>query len=178
AAGAAGAARTASAVDGMPERNGAAAEGQGPVGATDMTGAARAAGAAGPGDAAAPFTAADRAGLTAVDPARVGASRPRDVLVAVDGRGAVRIAPADPFHPFLHDHPGDHITGMTLIGALQQTAALQANEPRLRLRSCTLRALRFTEPSPPPAVEIGPAGRFEIRQRGSVTATGEAQFEL
>lgn len=116
--------------------------------------------------------------LAAVDPARVGAVRPRDVLVAVDGRGAVRIAPTDPFHPFFHDHPSDHITGMTLIGALQQTAALQANEPRLRLRDCTLRALRFTEPSPPPSVEIGPAGRFEIRQRGTVTATGEAHFDL
>jgi hypothetical protein len=113
-----------------------------------------------------------------VDAARVGAVRPRDVLVAVDEQGAVRIAPTDPFHPFFHDHPGDHITGMTLIGALQQTAALQANEPRLRLRSCTLRALRFTEPSPAPTVEIGTAGRFEIRQRGTVTATGEAHFDL
>lgn len=123
---------------------------------------------------------ADPAGqrLTSVDPARVGAVRPRDVLVAVDGRGGVRIAPTDPHHPFFHDHPSDHITGMTLVGALQQTAALQANEPRLRLRACTLRALRFTEPSPPPAVEIGPAGRFEIRQRGAVTATGEVHFEL
>ena len=116
--------------------------------------------------------------LAAVDAARVGAERPRDVLVAVDRQGGVRIAPTDPFHPFFHDHPGDHITGMTLIGALQQTAALQANEPRLRLRSCTLRALRFTEPTPPPAVEIGTAGRFEIRQRGTVTATGEARFDL
>jgi hypothetical protein len=116
--------------------------------------------------------------LGAVDAARVGAVRQEDVLVAVDGQGAVRIAPADPFHSFFHDHPGDHITGMTLIGALQQTAALQANEPRLRLRSCTLRALRFTEPTPPPIVEIGTAGRFEIRQRDTVTATGEARFDL
>ena len=116
--------------------------------------------------------------LTAVDPARVGATWPQDVLVAVDGRGAVRIAPADPYHPFFYDHPSDHITGMILIGAVQQTAALQANEPRLRLRSCTLRALRFTEPGPPATVEIGPAGRFEIRQRGTVTATGEARFDL
>jgi len=116
--------------------------------------------------------------LTAVDPDRVGALWPQDVLVAVDGRGAVRIAPADPYHPFFYDHPSDHITGMILIGAVQQTAALQANEPRLRLRSCTLRALRFTEPGPPATVEIGPAGRFEIRQRGTVTATGEARFDL
>jgi 2-oxo-3-(phosphooxy)propyl 3-oxoalkanoate synthase len=116
--------------------------------------------------------------LTAVDPDRVGATSPQDVLVAVDARGAVRIAPADPYHPFFYDHPSDHITGMILIGAVQQAAALQANEPRLRLRSCTLRALRFTEPGPPPTVEIGPAGRFEIRQRGTVTATGEARFDL
>ena len=116
--------------------------------------------------------------LTTVDPGRVGATSPQDVLVAVDARGAVRIAPADPYHPFFYDHPSDHITGMILIGAVQQTAALQANEPRLRLRSCTLRALRFTEPGPPATVEIGPAGRFEIRQRGTVTATGEAKFDL
>jgi 2-oxo-3-(phosphooxy)propyl 3-oxoalkanoate synthase len=116
--------------------------------------------------------------LTAVDPDRVGATWPQDVLVAVDARGAVRIAPADPYHPFFYDHPSDHITGMILIGAVQQTAALQANEPRLRLRSCTLRALRFTEPGPPPTVEIGLGGRFEIRQRGTVTATGEARFDL
>ena len=116
--------------------------------------------------------------LTAVDPGRVGAPSPQDVLVAVDARGAVRIAPADPYHPFFYDHPSDHITGMILIGAVQQTAALQTNEPRLRLRSCTLRALRFTEPGPPATVEFGPDGRFEIRQRGSVTATGEARFDL
>ena len=116
--------------------------------------------------------------LTAVDPDRVGATWPQDVLVAVDARGGVRIAPTDPYHPFFYDHPSDHITGMILIGAVQQTAALQANEPRLRLRSCTLRALRFTEPGPPATVEIGPAGRFEIRQRGTVTATGEARFDL
>ena len=116
--------------------------------------------------------------LTAVDPDRVGATWPQDVLVAVDARGGVRIAPTDPYHPFFYDHPSDHITGMILIGAVQQTAALQANEPRLRLRSCTLRALRFTEPGPPATVEIGLAGRFEIRQRGTVTATGEARFDL
>lgn len=114
---------------------------------------------------------------TPVDPGRVGVQRRDDVLVAVDTRGAVRIAPTDPNHPFFHDHPSDHLTGMVLVGAVQQTAALQANEPNLRLRSCSLRALRFTEPTPPATVEFGPAGRFEIRQRGSVTATGEAEFE-
>jgi hypothetical protein len=70
------------------------------------------------------------------------------------------------------------MTGMVLIGAVRQTAALHANEPNLRLRSCSMRALRFTEPSPPATVEFGPDGRFEIRQRGTVTATGEAAFEL
>ena len=119
----------------------------------------------------------DETRLTPVDPGRVGVTSPRDVLVAVDARGAVRVAPADPHHPFFHDHPSDHLTGMVLIGAVQQTAALQANEPNLRLRSCTLRALRFTEPTPPATVEFGPAGRFEIRQLGTVTATGEAKFE-
>lgn len=123
-------------------------------------------------------TAVDNAQLTPVDPGRVGAAWPEDVLVAVDARGAVRVAPADPHHPFFHDHPSDHLTGMVLIGAVQQTAALHANEPNLRLRSCSMRAARFTEPTPPATVEFGPDGRFEIRQRGTVTATGEAKFEL
>ena len=123
------------------------------------------------------MTGPEDARLTPVDPGRVGVKRQDDVLVAVDTRGAVRIAPTDPHHPFFHDHPSDHLTGMVLVGAVQQTAALQANEPNLRLRSCTLRALRFTDPTPPATVEFGPDGRFEIRQHGSVTATGEAEFE-
>jgi hypothetical protein len=124
------------------------------------------------------LAAADDAQLTPVDPGRVGVTWPQDVLVAVDARGAVRVSPSDPNHPFFHDHPSDHMTGMVLIGAVRQTAALHANEPNLRLRSCSMRALRFTEPSPPATVEFGPDGRFEIRQRGTVTATGEAEFEL
>lgn len=121
---------------------------------------------------------ADTTQLTPVDPGRVGVAWPEDVLVAVDARGAVRVAPTDPDHPFFHDHPSDHLTGMVLIGAVRQTAALQENEPNLRLRSCSMRAARFTEPTPPATVEFGPDGRFEIRQRGIVTATGEAKFEL
>jgi hypothetical protein len=124
------------------------------------------------------LAAADDSQLTPVDPGRVGVTCPQDVLVAVDARGAVRVSPSDPNHPFFHDHPSDHMTGMVLIGAVRQTAALHANEPNLRLRSCSMRALRFTEPSPPATVEFGPDGRFEIRQRGTVTATGEAAFEL
>ena len=115
--------------------------------------------------------------MTTVDPERVGVRRTEDVLVALDSGGAVRIAPADAHHPFYHDHPSDHATGMILVGAVHQAAALQTNEPNLRLRSCSLRALRFTEPTPAATVEIGPAGRFDIRQRDTVTATGEALFE-
>ena len=122
--------------------------------------------------------AAESPRLTPVDPGRVGVRRPEDVLVAVDARGAVRIAPGDPNHPFFREHPSDHMTGMVLIGAVQQTAALHANEPSTRLRSCSMRALRFTEPTPAATVEFGPDGRFEIRQHGTVTATGEAEFEL
>ena len=122
--------------------------------------------------------AAPQLPMTTVDPERVGVRRTEDVLVALDSGGAVRIAPADAHHPFYHDHPSDHATGMILVGAVHQAAALQTNEPNLRLRSCSMRALRFTEPSPPATVEFGPDGRFEIRQRGTVTATGEAEFEL
>jgi hypothetical protein len=112
-----------------------------------------------------------------VAPDLVGAFGPQDVLVAVDEHGAARIAPADPHHPFFHDHPSDHVTGVTLIGAVRQAAALQRRLPGLRMISCTLKATRFTEPDPPAIVEIADSGRFEIRQEGTVTASGEAGFE-
>ena len=111
-----------------------------------------------------------------VSPDRVGVFNPHDVLVAVDGQGATRIVPADPHHPFLHDHPSDHITGVTLISAVRQTAALQRGRPDLRMISCTLKATRFTEPDPPATVEVEESGRFEIRQEGTVTASGEVGF--
>lgn len=112
-----------------------------------------------------------------VAPDLVGAFGPHEVLVALDESGAVRIAPADPHHPFFHDHPSDHVTGVILISAVRQAAALQRGEPGLRMVSCALRAARFTEPDPPATIEVDEAGRFEIRQEGSVTASGEAGFE-
>ena len=33
-------------------------------------------------------------------------------------------------------------------------------------------------PCAPPRFEIGPAERLETRQRGTITATGEARFDL
>lgn len=112
-----------------------------------------------------------------VSPDRVGVFEPQEVLVAVDARGATRIAPADPHHPFLHDHPSDHITGVTLISAVRQAAALEQGSPRLRMVSCAVKATRFTEPDPPATIELGESGRFEIRQEGTVTASGRAAFE-
>jgi 2-oxo-3-(phosphooxy)propyl 3-oxoalkanoate synthase len=112
-----------------------------------------------------------------VPPDRVGVFGPQEVLVALDAQGAIRIAPADPHHPFLHDHPSDHVTGVTLISAVRQAAALRREAPWLRMVSCKLKATRFTEPDPPATVEVDGAGRFEIRQEGTVTASGEAGFE-
>ncbi|WP_051451175.1 AfsA-related hotdog domain-containing protein [Actinospica robiniae] len=112
-----------------------------------------------------------------VAPERVGMFGPHEVLVALDEQGAVRIAPADPHHPFLHDHPSDHITGVTLISAVRQAAALQRGAPELRMISCALKATRFTEPDPPATIEVDESGRFEIRQEGTVTASGQAGFE-
>ena len=112
-----------------------------------------------------------------VSPERVGVFGAHDVLVAVDGQGATRIVPTDPHHPFLHDHPSDHITGVTLISAVRQAAALRRGEPGLRMISCALRATRFTEPDPPATIEVEESGRFEIRQEGSVTASGQIGFE-
>jgi hypothetical protein len=112
-----------------------------------------------------------------VAPDLVGAFGPHDVLVALDAQGATRIAPADPHHPFFHDHPSDHLTGVTLIGAVRQAEALRRGRPGLRMVSCALKATRFTEPEPPAGIEIADGGRFEIRQEGTVTASGEAGFE-
>jgi hypothetical protein len=112
-----------------------------------------------------------------VAPDRVGVFTSHEVLVALDEQGATRIAPADPHHPFFHDHPSDHITGVTLISAVRQAAALARGEPELRMVSCALKATRFTEPDPPATIEVDGSGRFEIRQEATVTASGEAGFE-
>lgn len=112
-----------------------------------------------------------------ITPERVGVFDPHEVLIALDEQGATRIAPADPHHPFLHDHPSDHITGVTLISAVRQAVALRRDAPELRMISCALKATRFTEPDPPATIEVDEAGGFEIRQEGTVTASGQAGFE-
>jgi hypothetical protein len=59
---------------------------------------------------------------SAVGPAEVGRTRPRDVVLAGDGPPwQLRV---DTSHPTLFDHPSDHLPGMLLFEAARQAAVL------------------------------------------------------
>jgi hypothetical protein len=114
------------------------------------------------------------------EPSQVGVQLAGDVLIGLDAKGGIRLAPVDPYHPFFFDHFSDHIPGMVLIEAVRQAAALRMQVPRLRIAACILQAAHFTEPSPPARIACDVVGRvaeFEIRQLGRQTATGSLRFE-
>jgi hypothetical protein len=112
--------------------------------------------------------------------ARVGVPQDTDVLIGVDRAGAVRLAPADPCHPFFFDHPCDHVPGVVLIEAVRQAAAWRSPGPAPRTVSCAVRALHFTEPSPPALIQCAVGDGvcdFEIRQPSGSTARGVLRFQ-
>jgi len=122
---------------------------------------------------------AEHTALVRPDPLRIGATIEGNVLIGLDSSGGVRLAPADPYHPFFFDHFSDHTPGMVLLEAVRQAVALRIPEPRLRTVECTLTASRFTEPTPPAHIDCTIAGRtceFAILQLGHQTATGSLRF--
>lgn len=122
----------------------------------------------------------DQHRLEAPGAARVGVARDADVLISLDQAGALRLAPADPYHPFFFDHPCDHMPGMVLIEAARQAAAWRSPGPAPRTVSCAVRALHFTEPSPPALIRCtvgADACDFEIRQERESTARGVLRFQ-
>ncbi|MYX96860.1 A-factor biosynthesis protein [Streptomyces sp. SID486] len=145
------------------------------------------------------------AGLLRPDPASLGVSHSRDVLVgltgsrghggdggpekrhrrggplragAVDGRDVV-VDAADPWHPFFFDHPTDHVPGIVLLEAGRQAAALASGGALLRLAGARLSAPRFTEFAPAARVTcVRHDGTCVVRfgQNGQCPAFGVLSF--
>ncbi|WP_280382822.1 ScbA/BarX family gamma-butyrolactone biosynthesis protein [Nocardia wallacei] len=118
-------------------------------------------------------------------PAAVARENRRNVVIGpVRRRGAAAAAAlvADTAHPFLFDHPLDHVPGSLLIEAARQTASavLMPRPPRLRRVASTFD--RFVEldraaeciaeivASAPPTI------RCVIRQSGAVAASIDLEF--
>ncbi|QMU70065.1 ScbA/BarX family gamma-butyrolactone biosynthesis protein [Streptacidiphilus sp. P02-A3a] len=111
-------------------------------------------------------------------PASLGVAAPQDVMLVV-ARDGVRVDPADPRHPYFFDHDSDHVPGVTLMEAARQAVAAQSEGRLRRPVGCSLRALRFTEFSPPAAVECTAYGMtcvFRIRQGAGLTAAGVLRY--
>ncbi|MGX9884230.1 ScbA/BarX family gamma-butyrolactone biosynthesis protein [Streptomyces sp. NPDC002276] len=113
-------------------------------------------------------------------PAAVSASASGGVMVARDGTGSLRVAPADLRHPLFFDHPSDHIPGMVLLEAARQAVCLTSGNTSGRLTGCRMTASRFTDWDPPAyvACEPGEEGwEFGVTQGGAVTASGVLWWE-
>ncbi|MEV0742602.1 ScbA/BarX family gamma-butyrolactone biosynthesis protein [Streptomyces sp. NPDC050549] len=113
-------------------------------------------------------------------PTDVSAAAPGGVMVARDGTGSLRVAPADLRHPLFFDHPSDHIPGMVLLEAARQAACLTSGDTSGRLTGCRMTASRFTDWDPPAYVACEPMGEgwaFRVTQGGGVTASGGLWLE-
>jgi hypothetical protein len=111
-------------------------------------------------------------------PESLGVASPQDVMLAV-GADGVRVDPVDPRHPYFFDHDSDHVPGVTLMEAARQAVAAQSQGRLRRPIGCGLRALRFTEFSPPAAVECTVYDTtcvFRIRQGAGQTAAGVLRY--
>ncbi|MFK0295317.1 ScbA/BarX family gamma-butyrolactone biosynthesis protein [Streptomyces sp. NPDC090442] len=102
----------------------------------------------------------------------------QDAVLALDGDGLL-VAPADPLHPFLFDHPTDHVPGMVLLEAARQAVAYRTGGALVRPRGGRLRAVRFTELAPRARVLCTPHHStcvFRIVQGGTPTAYGTLSY--
>lgn len=112
------------------------------------------------------------------DHAALHVATPGDVVIGFDGDALV-LDPADPRHPFLFDHGADHISGMALLEAARQAAALRSEGQLVRPLACQLRALRFTEHAPSALIECAVYTRtcvFRFRQGDGHTAVGVLRY--
>ncbi|WP_411142075.1 ScbA/BarX family gamma-butyrolactone biosynthesis protein [Streptomyces sp. x-80] len=103
---------------------------------------------------------------------------PRDIVIGLDG-GTLLVEPVDPKHPFFFDHTTDHVPGMVLLEAARQAAALESHGTLLRPTAGRLRAVRFTEFSPPARVLCVPHHGtcvFRVFQGGEQKAFGTLQY--
>ncbi|MFH8369356.1 ScbA/BarX family gamma-butyrolactone biosynthesis protein [Streptomyces sp. NPDC018031] len=116
--------------------------------------------------------------LARPEPALLGLESAADVVLALGGAGPV-VDPADHRHPFLFDHGTDHVSGMALLEAARQAVALESGGRHTRPTYCHMKALRFTEHSPPARVECllhGRTGVFRFRQGDTHTAVGVLRY--
>ncbi|MFE9903944.1 ScbA/BarX family gamma-butyrolactone biosynthesis protein [Streptomyces achromogenes] len=132
------------------------------------------------------------AGLLRPDPARLGVSHARDVVIGRAGPGGnggrrrdrwdpreVLVDAADPWHPFFFDHATDHVPGMVLLEAARQAAALASDGALSRPTGVRLTALRFTEFAPPARIVCVPHHRtcvFRFEQDGACPAFGVLHY--
>ncbi|CAL9325096.1 ScbA/BarX family gamma-butyrolactone biosynthesis protein [Streptomyces sp. SudanB182_2057] len=133
------------------------------------------------------------AGLLRPDPARLGVSHARDVVIGragPEGEGQRRrgrgdppemlVDAADPWHPFFFDHATDHVPGMVLLEAARQAAALASDGALSRPTGVRLTALRFTEFTPPARIVCVPHHRtcaFRFEQDGECPAFGVLHYQ-
>ncbi|WP_030738387.1 ScbA/BarX family gamma-butyrolactone biosynthesis protein [Streptomyces sp. NRRL S-31] len=142
------------------------------------------------------------AGLLRPDPAALGVSHTRDVVVGfADGDGhapssgtghprrgsggprrqhrGMVLDSADLRHPFFFDHPTDHVPGMVLLEAARQAAALASGGTLLWPTGARLTALRFTEFTPAARIVCVPHHRtcvFHFDQLGERRAFGVLRY--
>ncbi|MCK7621678.1 A-factor biosynthesis protein [Streptomyces sp. RS10V-4] len=105
-------------------------------------------------------------------------NHPQDAVLAEDG-GGLLVAPADPLHPFLFDHPSDHVPGMVLLEAARQAAAYRSGGALARPRAGRLKAVRFTELAPSARVlctRHHTTCVFRVVQDGTPTAYGTLSY--
>ncbi|KUJ65098.1 A-factor biosynthesis protein [Streptomyces albus subsp. albus] len=112
-------------------------------------------------------------------PAEAGVESPADVVLSLGRTGPLMDA-ADPRHPFLFDHGTDHVPGMALLEAARQAVALRSAGHFTRPTACHMKALRFTEHSPPARVECVQHHHtcvFRFRQGDTETAVGVLRYQ-
>ncbi|KAF5996078.1 MULTISPECIES: ScbA/BarX family gamma-butyrolactone biosynthesis protein [Streptomyces] len=132
-------------------------------------------------------TTSDRVVPPAIDPAAVGHSDDRHVLLAEPGsacgsgdRWELRV---DTAHPTFFDHPVDHIPGMVLLEAARQAALVSTGMPDallLGLKSNFARYAEFDAPCwiEPQAEPHGTEGGVLVRVRGTQHAETVFTAEL
>ncbi|WP_234376801.1 ScbA/BarX family gamma-butyrolactone biosynthesis protein [Streptomyces sp. TP-A0356] len=112
------------------------------------------------------------------EPALLGLESTADVVISLTGDGLV-VDPADPRHPFLFDHSTDHVPGMVLLEAARQAIALRSGGRLVRPVSGRMRALHFTEHTPPAVIDCSAYGLtciFRMWQGDEQTAGGVLRY--
>ncbi|WP_330173261.1 ScbA/BarX family gamma-butyrolactone biosynthesis protein [Streptomyces sp. NBC_01498] len=115
---------------------------------------------------------------TSPDLGRLGVADARDVMLSV-ARGAVRLQPADPRHPFFFDHPSDHVPGMVMLEAARQAGALATDGRCLRPTAGRLKTVSFAEFAPAARVLCAAHHRtcgFRVLQGGRYVAYGALDY--